>query len=532
MGLIVTSENGPLLSEEQLRDVQNELTKAQAERAAQQARYETARSAPPEALADVVGNQALRSYDAKLTELRQQLADASAVYASTSSKVTRIQAQVAEVQAALMRERANVIESIKNDFNQALGRERLLLADYATVSNQVTKDSQKSVRYSVLKREVDTNRQLYDGMLHQVEEASIASAMRSNNARILDVADVPDRPAKPQPLFNGAIGWLGGVILGCAGLVIRERNDRTIQTLGDINTHLGVSALGSIPTCRDANFRKSRRYHVRITWSNNGQRKIVAHRCRSLDPPPSQTFEAAKNSQPHSLFAESVRATLASILLVGEQDDQPRVIVLTSAHPGEGKSTVTCNLGVELAKTGKNILLVDADTRKPDLHRLFGLPNGSGLADLLRDQNSSGGGSLESIAQLTQFPRLSILAAGIATETDINLLYSPRFIKLIEAARQLYDMVLIDTPPVLSTCDARVAGRVADALVLVVRSCRTSRDVLKSLCHRISDDGTQILGTILNGWDPSNNRNNVPHYKAAGNAQSYEERSEYRNGCQ
>ena len=202
-----------------------------------------------------------------------------------------------------------------------------------------------------------------------------------------------------------------------------------------------------------------------------------------------------------SLMAESFRSLLTSILFCGENGDRPRVLVLTSARPMEGKTTVVSNLGIALAQIKRKVLIIDADLRKPRIHQLFNVNNERGLGNLL-----SGGHlpdeSLDGIVQQTNIPGLSVLPSGPPTENPANLLYSENLSPMLAKFKSEFDMVIIDTPPMLQMPDARVLGRLADAVILVTRAGHTTRDVAVAANQRFAEDKTRVLGTILNDWDP------------------------------
>jgi succinoglycan biosynthesis transport protein ExoP len=202
-----------------------------------------------------------------------------------------------------------------------------------------------------------------------------------------------------------------------------------------------------------------------------------------------------------SLMAEAFRATLTSILFVGENGSRPRVVVLTSANPSDGKTTVTTNLAIAMAEVRGNVLLIDADLRRPRLHELFDIKNERGLTDLLKEQALSDE-MIEQSIQPTRIPGLSVLTSGAPTLSAANLLHSPNLSELFATLKKQFDMVLIDTPPMLQMADARLIGRVADAVVLVARAGQTTRDAILGAYQRFSEDRIRVLGTILNDWDP------------------------------
>jgi capsular exopolysaccharide synthesis family protein len=212
------------------------------------------------------------------------------------------------------------------------------------------------------------------------------------------------------------------------------------------------------------------------------------------------------------LVAECVRTALTSILLPGDQNEEPRVIVITSPCPGDGKTTVACNLAIAMSEIGRKVLLIDGDLRRPRLHKVFGAQNSWGLSDVLR-----GDGSLEQvpIAHLvrpTDVAGMHLLPAGSCGVTPSNLFYSPRMSTFLRRLRGEFDMVLIDAPPMIHLADARVLGHLADGVILVIRAGQTTTESAIFARQRFAEDGTRVLGTILNSWDPKNSTSGYGAY--------------------
>jgi capsular exopolysaccharide synthesis family protein len=533
-GLLFTGDKDKQnVSEEKLRQLQQELSKAQADRIAKQSRYELAQSAAPETLPDVLNDTTLRDYQTKLTDLHRQEAELGAVYKPEYSKVTKVKAQIVAIEIALTRERKAITERITNDYREAARREKLLAADYANQAKLVTTESEKSIQYNILKREVDTTRQLYESMIQRVKEASIASAMRASNVRVVDQAEVPKSPYKPRLSMNGMLGVLAGLFLGVAFVVLRERGDRTLQAPGDAQFYLNIPELGVIPEAQaDSRLKVAygRRRSLAAASASAGSPAAAAS---DVEPSmkaaaavsvgaagPLNLTSAPNGVQPRielitiqrklSMAAEAFRVVLTSILFSGENGGRPRVLVMTSAGPNEGKTTVSSNLAIALAEIRRKTLLIDADLRKPRIHQIFNLPNDRGLSDLLAGDTPAGNNLLGTV-QKTQIPDLFVLPSGTSSAGG-SLLHSPVLPDLLKRFKREFDMVVIDTPPMLQMPDARVVGRLSDAVVMVIRAGHTTRDAAVAARERLTEDGTRVLGTILNDWNPRKSPNGYYGY--------------------
>jgi polysaccharide biosynthesis transport protein len=493
-GLIFTDENTNVATEK-LQQLQQELSTATADRIGKQSRFELARNSPPDSLADVLNDAGLRETGAKVNDMRRQIADLSAVYSSEYSKVKRAEAELVTLQDAFERDRADILKRIENDFHEATRKEKLLSSAYDAQTREVTGQGEKAIQYNILKREVDSNRQLYDTMLQQMKQASIASALRASNVRIVDPAELPDHPVSPNFKLNSALGLFAGFFLSIAFVTIRERADRTLQQPGEVKLWTDLPELGTIP---NASLEGSK-YYARASAAVLNAQPVGRKRSIPARNQP-QTVELMTWQERPSLIAEAFRSALTSILFVGENGSRPRVLVFTSANASDGKTTVVSNLAIATAEIRRKVLVIDADLRRPRMHEIFDLQNERGLADLLREEFSEE--ALKGLIQETRVAGLHVLTGGPPTHAAAHLLYSPNFAALIAKFKKEYDMIFIDTPPMLQMTDARVAGRLADAVVLVARAGQTTRDAMVAAKERFGEDRIRVLGSILNDWDP------------------------------
>jgi capsular exopolysaccharide synthesis family protein len=498
-GLIFMDEKNNV-SGDKLRQLQQELSTATGDRIAKQSRYEMAQSSPPDALPDVLNDESLQDTRQKMTDLRRQIAELSTAYTPEYPKVRRAQAELATLQAAFDRDRAAILSKIRNEYEEATRREKLLTAAYDAQTKRVTGEGEKAIQYNILKREVDSNRQLYDTMLQQLKESTMASAMRASNIRVVDPASVPKRPYKPSALQNVLLGLLTGIFVGAAFIVIRDRADRTIQQPGDANFHLNLPELGIIPS---GLLDKPRRGALDKIRRRNIAAGSDASAAGGTSENGSPGVELITWQRKPSLIAESFRSTLISILFAGENGPHPKVLVLTSPGPSEGKSTVASNLGIAIAEVGQRVLLIDADMRRPRQHEIFAMKNEWGLSNILRERTEMNGDkSLGGAIRESEIPGLYLLTSGPGTSAATNLLYGSHLPEVLKYVRAEFDIVLIDTPPMLQIPDARVLGRMADRVILVVRAGRTTRDAAIAARQRFDEDGTKMLGTVLNDWNP------------------------------
>src|SRR6267143_905646 len=505
-GLVFTDEKTNV-SEAQLKDLQDELIKAQANRVEKQSRWEMASTAAPETLPDVLNDSTLRQYQEKLADLRRETANLEEAFTPDYPKVKRLSAQSDAVEHILELQRDNILKQIKNEYNSSMRREILVQANYRKQESVVSDQSQKGIQYTILKREVDTNRQLYESMLQHVKEASVAGALRASNIRVIDPAKVPQFPYKPELWLNALLGLLGGAFFGVAYIVMTEKADRMLQEPSDISFYLGVPELGVIPA--ESSLKRSRVNFLPTTPSHRKTNEVGPNGL-NLTPSLPLCLELVTWQVKKGLMAESFRAALTSILFTGQNGNRPRILAVTSPCAGDAETTVTTNLAIALAETGQRVLLIDADMRKPRLHTLFGLDNRKGLTSLLQNgfqgQQPAPSKDVEPLCQPTVVPGLFVLTSGPSVSGPTNLLYAKHLPGYLQTYTESFDMVLLDTPPMMTIPDARLIGKMANAILLVVRAKKTTRDAAVAARVRLKEDGIKILGTILNDWNPKNSR--------------------------
>ena len=483
-GLIFTDEKKNV-SEEKLVQLQGELSKATTDRIAKQSRYELAQSSAPDDLPDIINDESLRGIQDNITDIRRQIADLSALYTPNYSKVKRLQAELDTLQAAFEHDRSAILGRIRTEFNEASRREKLLETAYDSQVKEVSGEGERAIQYNILKREADSNRMLYDAMLSQLKQSSIASAMRASNVSVVDPATVPRAPYKPDTKNNSLIGMLAGICLGAAFIIARQRVDKTIQQPGDTAAYLNIPELGIIPAGK-----------VELARLEPAAQGVARVR---------KKMELVTWQFKPSTIADGFRATLVSILFATRSETRTKVFVLTSGSPGEGKSTVTSNLAIAIAEMGQTVLVIDADLRRPRQHEIFSVNNDQGLSNILLEKSKSslnGDRSLGGCIRETSIPGLFVLPSGPGTFASTNLLYGAHLSALLKYVRSHFDVVLIDTPPMLQMADARVVAGLADATVLVIRANHTTRDAAIATNRLFQQDGSNVLGTILNDWNP------------------------------
>ena len=485
-GLLVTSEDHRP-DEERFRQIQQSLSKAQENRMMKQARLETAASAPLESL-DVPLGSALRDYQTKLADLRRQRADLVTVFTPDFDGVKRLDAQIAGLETDQRRESTSILQAIKNDYDDSLRRERLLETSYQDQFSKVTEQAGIAIQYGILKRAVDTNRDLYNNLLQRTAEAKVASALRASGARVVDPARLPRLPYRPSRILNLLWGGTAGLLLGLVLSAFRGELRAHAFAAKTLAIQMGIPDLGSIPKITMADI-------AQLRGSESGFIRIPGRDPSAVDAAGPGMLSWTR---PQSSEATCVRAILASILLsrAAAGNATPHVILVTSANAREGKTTLVSNLAALLSQMGRKVLLLDAS---PDrrLHHFFRIAGNGGLQDVLEIPGENAE-LLPYVTSQTFWNGVSLVSIGNENANALDLMYAPAMGPILLEMRRNFDVVLIDAPALDNLQDARILGKMADGTVVVYEHGEGRLQAALATADRLRADGTVVLGTVLN----------------------------------
>ncbi len=498
-GLVLSTQSSTV-GEERLRELQDELVKAQADRMARQAEAQVASRAQVDTLPNVMDNPAYRSYQVKLAELRGTLASLVPPLTEENPKVIHLRSQIREAEAGL--EASTKVSSGRqvNEFQASRHREDLLAAAYRAQEASVSSDLQRAAQVSLLRREVESEQTLYQTLLQRSKEAGLASALQASTVRVVDPAQVPHIPFSPQRKLSATAGVALGSLLGVGFAFYKDRSSRVFRVPGDVPRYLHVHELGVIPAAQPGNPRLSKRPAV------SG---LALQAADDSGLHPGRALTLARWEDDFSLMAEAYRNATFSILL-SDSGKRTRTYVVSSPTAGEGKTTVTSNLGVALSKSKLRVVLIDGDLRKPSLHKAFGVPSAFGVRNILRGEVSLESTPVASYAKRTNIPNLFVIPCGSGSEDIVGLLHSSFVGDLLTRLSHDFDIILIDTPPVLHMADARIFAGQSDGVIAVFRAGYTDREQAAAARDLFEHDGVRLVGTILNDFDPT--REGKPGY--------------------
>ena len=488
--ILGTDEKQNIITEK-LDELNKQLTAAESDRMDKEALYRLVESGDPDAIASSAGgldsgtgsgqsmSQLLETLRGKEADLKIQAADLSTQFGPAYPKLTQINNQLKEIDAQVQAEMKKIASKVHGQYTTALRLEGMLHDALDKQKQEANKLNESAINYNLLKRDAETYRTLYEGILQRLKEASVSAGLKSNNFRIVDSAHPPTGPIEPNVPRNLMFAVVLGLASGIGLAFLLEGLDNTVRTTEQAQVISGLPSLGMIPLGS-----KSAREGA------NPKRLVIATS--------KEAVELVTQVRPQSQMAESYRALRTSLLL-SNLGAPPKVIMVTSALPQEGKTTTSINTAVVLAQKGVRVLLIDADLRRPSIHKTLGMGPHSGLSNVL-----TGSIKLENaISNTAVLPNLFVLPAGTPPPNPAELLASANMRDVLAQLSEQYDHIVIDTPPCLSVTDAVVLSPRADAAVLVIRSGQTTKQALRRSRDILTQVNAKVVGVLLNAVDLS-----------------------------
>jgi succinoglycan biosynthesis transport protein ExoP len=408
---------------------------------------------------EVLANPAVQTLIQERAKLQAEYAQNGKRYLPDYPGQTQASAQIDTITTQINRLASSIRDGIRQQYEIAASQEKALERDLNTLKGTTLTEQGRGVQANILRREVDTNRALYDALLQRYKGVSATAGASSNNVSIIDRADPPIRPVSPRLILNIALALFTGLLLGVGYVVLREHFDDAIRSSEDVEHELGTSMIGLVPVL-------------------------------ATDQTPKDELQKVRSDMSEAYYA------LRSALELSTPSGAPHSLMVTSSGPAEGKSTTSYALARGFAHIGRRVVLIDADMRKPAQHRNLGLSNKAGLANLLARQTT-----FQDVLQRTDTPNLDFIAAGPTPINPAELIAGSGFATLLEQIKNDYDIIVVDAPPVLGLADAPTLASQVKATLFVVQANHTRGRQARVALGRLKAGRAMVVGALLTKFD-------------------------------
>jgi len=472
---VINPEEKTNIFSARLLHLDNDLTAAEVDRASREAAYNAVKDGSLPAVEASDQGEQLRALEAKLNEATERFAETQTQFGSSHPVYKKAASQVNELQREIDALRRRIVQRVSVDYQQAVDRESLLRRDVTQAKAEFDQMNARSFEYKALKQEADTDKALYEELIRKIREAGINASFESSSIRLADVARPALYPSFPKTRLNALLALLGSTIIGLSIIFLMDALDTTVVDSEHLQRELRVPLLPSLPV------------------GKFGQGTLPM---QALPGDPDARFNgmSAKDmlAAPNAAFDEAIRTLRSSILLSAGLEHHPRSILVTSASPGEGKSTIALYLAAAHSQQQRRTLLIDGDMRRPVIK--LGVSNDRGLSDVVN-------GTMhwrEAVQTPYAYPDLDILSAGPSSRRVADRIGIVLRSILDEAERE-YDLVVIDSPPLLGFAEPLEIAALADSVIIVARAGRTNRSAVASVVEQLKRVRANIIGIVLNG---------------------------------
>jgi capsular exopolysaccharide synthesis family protein len=460
---LVSLEESQNIIVQKLAELNSKATNAKATRLTAEAKYsqmEEFEGSPDslETLSVVRDNGLIRGLKQNHATKEGELSELLKRYKEKHPKIIELRSEINALTERIYIEIAKIVNGIRTEYEEAKMNEEAILLALTEQEKRALELNRLAIEYGVLKREAETNRDVFESYLKKMKETDIARELKPHNIRIVDTAKIPTTPVKPRKMRNLLLACLLGLFVGGGCAFTLEYFDDSIRNQKDIEAFIQAPFLGYVPVVKEK----------------------------------PQEVGLYSFKHPHSEAGEALRSIKTNINFI-LPEAKCHTLLITSAIPQEGKTSVTSNFGIVLAQSGSRVLLVDCDMRHPTLHKTFKLDNSVGLRDYLSDMKN-----FETVVQQTLVTNLSVIPCGPIPHNPMELLDSPQMSRLIEEAHDKFDKIIIDSPPVIAVSDALILAKLANGIIQVVRGGRTSREIVLNGKNKFDAIGFNLLGVLLN----------------------------------
>ncbi len=487
---VINPEEKTNITSARLLQLNTEYTNAQADRVKKEAAYASVKDGTLAAAQVSTQGEALKKLTESLNDAEQKFAEAKNHFGINHPEFKKSQSRVQELQTEVAATRASIAQRVEIEFHESANREKMLEAAVQETKAEFDRLNSRSFEYQTLKREAEGDKKLYEELIRKIKEAGINASFQNSMIRVADPARPGLKPVFPITWLNVLLAFLFAAFFGVGAAVLNDVLDNTIRDPDQVARWMNTDVIGSLPAVKDWRRRLSPIHHA--AGSVNGHTpKIGGPNALALVHVNGKAV-ADPAEQALSNYEEAIR-TLRNSILLTDFERRLRSVLLTSASPSEGKSTVAAHLAATHASQHKRTLLIDGDLRRPSVHRLFQVPNTIGLSNVLMKELSW----QDAVVTMDEPHGLHILPAGPSTRRASDLI-GMGLAELIEEATREYDLVVLDAPPLLGFAEPLQMATAVDGVIVVARAGDTSRKALSSVITTLARLRANLVGVVLN----------------------------------
>jgi capsular exopolysaccharide synthesis family protein len=534
-----TDEKQTSLVADKLSNLYGQAIRTETDRKIKQSLYEEVRQGRVAQLPEAFSDPRTVGWQGDVGRLRVQEAQLSARFGPENPKVVEVQQQMAALEKLIAESAQKLEEKLKADYERALRDERLIKESLEEAKTEAIQQNQAAIKFNLLKQNVETTKGLYHDFLQKTNQAQIEKAQQGRDLRIIEPARVPGAPTGPNRARAILVGLLLSLVAGVGLTLLLEYLDNTVKSIEDVARATQLPTLALIPAMNAGAMRaiggkaKAQQKAIKPPFIQTGGGRTGDGRtgdgrtgggtgrpgvtgglvARSLQPQGNKL--AALDSL--SSVVEAYRMLRTSVLL-STAGAAPKTILITSSQPGEGKTTTAVNTAISLSQLGASVLLIDADLRRPAVHKAFKIPHTRGISNYLSSDTP-----IENLIVKLPIPNLSVLPCGPIPPNPAELISSDRMKELLRLMGEQYDHILIDSPPLVSVTDPVILSTMVDGSILVVQSGKSTRELIRRARQELAGVGAKIFGVVLNNVDVKREGYDdyyyYRHYSSYGDAQ-------------
>lgn len=516
---------GSTLTISKLTQLHDQFVRVQSERLLKKSLYEQVQAGRIAELPEAFSDPKITQLQQELSKLETQASELKVKFGPSNPKMMEVQNQIAVLTAQIENSRKALEAKLKADYERSVQDEKSLSAALGGAKVAAVDENQASIKYNILKQDVATARGLYTDFLQNTNQAKARAAEQNNNIKFIQQAPIPTSPVGPKRLTMITMGFLLSLVAGIGLSLFLEYLDNTIKSLDDVDRYVQLPTLGIIPSisANAKTFLVGQNARKRISTSEDGSQLGLTAK-NSYTP-----FNSLINSDSYAMIKEAYRAIRTSLLL-STAEAPPKIILVTSGSPSEGKSTTVVNLAISLAELGAKVLVIDCDLRRPSVHKYFDISSVNGLTNYLAGSI----GADEAIQDL-EIANLSVMPSGPIPPNPAELLSSQKMKDMLKLLGSSYDHIVLDSPPVVNVTDPVILSTIVDGTVFVVHAGKTTREITQRARQELMSVNSKILGVVLNnvnlrkdGYDYYSYYRYSSHYASHNDKDSFNQTKSYQ----